>query len=54
MELIEKIAIKNLAGDYLVSLYPKVFPMDIDRYLNFCILIQTNNRSQKQDLAMSV
>ena len=54
MELIEKIAIKNLTGNHLVSMYPKVFDMNVESDLNFYILAQKINRNQKQDLAMSV
>ena len=46
-EPIEKIAIKNLARDYLVSAYPKVFDTNVKWSLNFHILVQTINRNPK-------
>ena len=54
MELIEKIVIKSLASDYLVSTYPKVFHMNAESDLNFRILAQAIDRKQKQDVAMTV
>ena len=39
IEPIEKIAINNLAENYLVSAYPKVFDTNVGRDLNFLILV---------------